>query len=105
MELSIGKAGVRNREQHGMSRPWYLEKGMDRERAGDRDSSCVTYRCVGHAAALGLTLKHWGMIFRSVFRKINLLFFFFLVAIHGFQDLSSLTRDCPWVPGNERVES
>ena len=30
------------------------------------------------AASLGLTLKHWGMIFRSVFRKINLLFLFFV---------------------------
>jgi len=35
MELSIGKAGVRNREQHGMSHPWYLEKGMDRDGAGE----------------------------------------------------------------------
>lgn len=103
MELSIGKAGMRNREQH-VQGSWYLERGMDRDGAGESGSSYVTYGCVGHSGAVGLTLKHWGMIFRSVFRKINLLFLFFLVAIHSFQDLSSSTRDCPWVPGSESVE-
>ena len=76
MELSIRKAGMRNREQH-VQGSWYLERGRDREGAGELGSSYDTYGCVGHAGAAGLTLKHWGMIFRSVFRKISLLFLFF----------------------------
>ena len=40
------------------------------------------------AASLGLTLKHWGMIFRSVFRKINLLFLFFVFFFGGNSWLS-----------------